>query len=78
MKFLLVLLVVAVGFFVWRAGRRDKTEERVQPPPQTKAVQDMVACAHCGLHLPRPEALAGQRGAYCSDDHLQRAGDRRA
>ena len=26
----------------------------------------MVACRHCGLHLPEAEALRGQNGTYCS------------
>ena len=33
--------------------------------------QDMVRCAHCGLFLPRPEALAGGGDWYCSEAHRQ-------
>jgi uncharacterized protein len=29
----------------------------------------MVACAHCGLNLPRSEALEGPDGFYCSEEH---------
>jgi uncharacterized protein len=32
----------------------------------------MVACAHCGMHVPADEAIAGQGGApYCSAAHRQ-------
>jgi len=32
----------------------------------------MVRCAHCGLHLPAADALAGPDGAvYCSAAHRQ-------
>jgi uncharacterized protein len=32
----------------------------------------MVRCAHCGLHLPATDALAGPDGAvYCSTAHRQ-------
>jgi uncharacterized protein len=30
----------------------------------------MVRCAHCGVHLPREEALADGRLWYCSQAHL--------
>ncbi len=38
------------------------------------APQDMVACALCGLHLPRPDAVSGNDGRlYCSQEHRQSA-----
>jgi uncharacterized protein len=38
----------------------------------------MVACAHCGLHLPAAEALPGGQGEhYCSLEHRV-AGEGRA
>jgi len=36
----------------------------------------MVSCAHCGIHLPRDEAVAGTRGLYCSSAHRSAEGDR--
>jgi uncharacterized protein len=29
----------------------------------------MLSCAHCGLHLPRDEALPGRGGVFCSEAH---------
>lgn len=75
MKYLLVLLVVLVGVWAWRHGRR--LENRRPPPPgagQAAAEpQDMACCPVCGLHLPRSEALAGRKGLYCSAAHRQQA-----
>jgi uncharacterized protein len=31
----------------------------------------MVACLHCGTHLPESEAVKGRHGAYCCDEHRQ-------
>lgn len=73
MKYLLVLAVVFVAFQIWRARRRVPA-----PPPRARGTpaspQDMVACAHCGLHLPRSDALLspGQQ-PYCCAEH-QRQG----
>jgi len=34
-----------------------------------KTPPEMVRCAHCGVHLPRPEALAAGALHYCSPEH---------
>jgi uncharacterized protein len=73
MKYLLVLLVV--GIVLWLMfGRSRKPADRAdaarpaaggpaEPAP-------MLACAHCGVHLPRDEALRDGVGrAYCSEAH---------
>ncbi len=66
MKYLLVLLVLAVAYGLWRSKTR-------RPPPATvrpaAAPQAMVECAHCGLHLPRSEALAQGAQHYCCNAH---------
>jgi uncharacterized protein len=36
----------------------------------------MVSCSHCGIHLPRDEAVAGTLGLYCSTTHRSAANDR--
>jgi uncharacterized protein len=64
------LLIVAVLALLWllRGARR-----RVVPPPQKPAgspePQAMLSCAHCGLHLPRDEALPGRGGVFCGEAH---------
>lgn len=72
MKFLLVVLVVVVGLWML-LGR---TRRRVDPPASTpkpggsNEVSPMVACAHCGVHLPRPDAMFDADGrVFCSDAH---------
>lgn len=73
MKYLLVLLVVAVAIHIWRRNRRARMAARAQGDGRTIAPpQDMVACATCGLHLPRADALAlpAARGQYfCCAEH---------
>jgi uncharacterized protein len=72
MKFLLLLIAVFVLFWLlrgsWRRARR--------PPPgptpgDGTAPQTMLRCAHCGLHLPRDEALPGRGGVFCGEPHRQ-------
>jgi uncharacterized protein len=68
MKFLIVIaVVVLVGWLILR-GR----EKKVDAPRASAPValpQAMVQCEHCGVHLPRGDALLDTRGAFCSDAH---------
>ena len=71
MKYLLVIAVVVVFYLYWKKQRRP-----LQPPPSAARplppAQQMVACAHCGLHLPARDALtdSAQR-TYCCAAHQQ-------
>lgn len=64
-----LIIALAVALLLWllfgRTGRRDK------PPRSTRrgGAEDMVICAHCGVHLPRSEALAARSLHYCSAAH---------
>jgi uncharacterized protein len=69
MKFLLVFLVVLVIAWRWRAWResaqRKKRNAQVGDTPST----EMIPCRQCGMHLPASEAVTGQLGRYCSQEH---------
>ncbi|MEA3393181.1 MAG: PP0621 family protein [Pseudomonadota bacterium] len=72
MKFLLLLVVVVVAVWLWRSGRlADAASKRKPSPPPPP--QDMVRCAHCGVHFPQADAVAGRNGLYCCVEHRQRA-----
>ena len=74
MKYLLVLVVVLVGAWLL-LGR---SQRRGQPPadggvaarPKRAEPTAMVACAHCGVHLPSSEASFDAEGQpFCGDAH---------
>ena len=72
MKFALLVVAIVVLLWLLRGARR-----RVSPPPekppempaQPAEPQPMLSCAHCGLHLPRDEALPGRGGVFCGEAH---------
>ena len=77
MKYLVVLLVVGVGFWMLLSrlrgpGRAPRdgasTKPAATPTPKAGPVV-MVACAHCGLHLASADAVADGTQAYCTDAH---------
>jgi uncharacterized protein len=70
MKFLLLIALVLLVVWVMRGGPRidvPKAPPTPAPPPPKR--EDMLMCAHCGLHLPRGEALPGRGGVFCGEAH---------
>ncbi len=61
----LILLVVAAVWLVRRALRAGKPG--VKPPVQG----DLVACARCGMHLPRAEARESDGRLFCGEEHAR-------
>lgn len=72
MKYLLVLVVVVgILWLLMRQRSRPAAAERGakpgRPPDQPAA---MLACAHCGVHLPLDDALNDAAGqVFCSEAH---------
>ncbi len=82
---LFLLLAVLLAIFWW-LGSRVRARRAEAPPADAaadanrRAQEPIVPCAHCGVHLPRSEAIAYQGLHYCRASHLpeaqQRSGDR--
>jgi uncharacterized protein len=70
MKYLVVVLVVVVAVWLMIRGRN-----RSAPPAATsrretgQPAQALVACSHCGVHLPMADAVADRTGNYCTEAH---------
>jgi uncharacterized protein len=74
MKYLLLVLVVGVVLFLMFGRQRksggDGPASRPTPAPRDKDVAAMLACAHCGVHLPGDEAVRDEAGrSYCGEAH---------
>ncbi len=73
---ILILVLVVLAVFWWLRAKRKPDLKRTQerppsvPPPR---VQNMVACHHCGTHLPETDALQQAGHWYCSPAHRDAA-----
>jgi uncharacterized protein len=77
-KYVVVILALLLGVWLWRKNRADAQEEKQRPVPQPAqrpsapvTPQIMRSCVVCGVHLPQSDTLIGKKGHYCSDAHRQ-------
>lgn len=70
MKYLIVVLVVVIVAWLMLRGRSKPQVESRRSGPADSRAEAIVACRHCGVHVPRAEAIEDRGGAfYCSDAH---------
>lgn len=77
MKIAVILLAIIAAIWFFKASRRGADSARKSVPKNTENPQvpalDMVRCNFCEVHLPRPDAIEGEKGIYCSLEHQRRA-----
>lgn len=67
-KLMLLALGVWVIYLIFKSyGRSIKQDVE----PRNEAGEDMVRCAHCGVHLPRSESIVSQGEFFCTNEHRQ-------
>jgi uncharacterized protein len=77
MKYLLVFVVVILGYMLWRAGRvQQSTKFNSTEKPSKSSPQHMVRCTQCGVHLPNGEAIHQAGAVFCSLEHAQNHKDK--
>jgi uncharacterized protein len=71
LRLLGVALLVGLVWWFLRRLRLGAGEAQVPSPDSAKKLE-IVACGHCGVHLPRQDLLPGRNGAlFCSEAHRQ-------
>jgi uncharacterized protein len=64
MSRLLMLIAIAVVVYLLLKSYRKNL------PRQDNAVaEDMVRCAHCGVHLPKGESVQADGHSFCGAEH---------
>lgn len=66
---LFIVAVVALWWLIRATLRRQVRPPDAVPREPARPAQAMLACAVCGVHMPRDEALPGRGGVFCSEAH---------
>jgi uncharacterized protein len=69
---LLVLIIAAAVIYVVLTGVFRTRRPRAESAPE-KSAEPMVPCVHCGVNLPRSEALESGGRFYCNEEHRRLA-----
>lgn len=62
----LILIIIIIALVYWLLKSYSKQAPKQDEPAKT---QDMVSCAHCGVHLPKNESLLVEGKYYCCAAH---------
>lgn len=67
-----ILLLIAIGFVALALLRTyQRSLGKPSEPAREDVVEDMVKCAHCGVNLPRSEAIYSSGEFFCTPEHKQ-------
>lgn len=78
---LIIILLMIVVWWLRRALQKPLDDFRAirrkrAANSEPEALEQMVACRHCGVHVPEGEAVREGDAVFCSEDH-RRLGVRR-
>jgi uncharacterized protein len=74
MKVLTWLLIILGAMMISRminARNASSRREAAQPGKASNGIESMVSCAHCGIYMPRSEALLIGKRTWCCEDHAR-------
>ena len=69
MNLLRLLLIALAVWIVIILIRNARAKKRTLDQRPGKQVENMVECAHCGIHLPENEAIRDGDTFYCCEQH---------
>lgn len=66
-----LLFIAVIGVVLWWAFGRERPKASSAASSRRKALpaEPMVRCLHCGVHLPRSEAVGAGDALFCSESH---------
>ena len=67
-RIVLLLIIAGLVYLVFRGFLRVNTKPKSEVAARTEKGEDMVACARCGVNLPRSEAQPQGTLFVCRDN----------
>ena len=63
-RLLLLIAIVVVVYWLFRSYLKGNIPQKNNP-----VAEDMVCCAHCGVHLPKGESILVGGCSFCCAEH---------
>lgn len=63
------VILIAFGFLVFWLLKLFRRKQKHSADTNLGAVEDMVRCAYCDVHLPESESIAGSGHNFCCVEH---------
>lgn len=70
-RILIIIAIIWLLIHLFKQYRERRMEHLSNAQEQKKITDQMVKCAHCGLHMPETEAIKQGHSYYCSQEHYQ-------
>ena len=67
-RLFLFFAIAVVVYLLIRSYRKNVTGKNVHGQDEA-AAEDMVRCAHCGVHLPKGESVQADGHFFCGAEH---------
>jgi uncharacterized protein len=71
MIYRLLILFLIVWFLFWIIKKQFSLGADKKPSLKSDQSEDMIACAHCGTHVPRSSGVESDGKFYCSREHAE-------
>ncbi|HEX3099006.1 MAG TPA: PP0621 family protein [Usitatibacter sp.] len=63
-----ILFYILIGVMIWLLWRGSRRVGARPQPPESARAEDMVACARCGVHMPRSDSREEGGRLVCRDN----------
>lgn len=70
---LLRIIIILFGLWLVLEIIKRALASHKNHPSRKPSIASMVACAHCGVHLPESEAIQKDGKYYCCEEHRKTA-----
>ena len=73
---LLRIIIILIGLWLVLQIIKRALASRNNPSPRQPSLANMIACDHCGVHIPESEAIRDGTKVYCCEEHQKAANKR--
>ena len=71
MTLIRILIIALVAWLLLRMLKNWANRNSIEKKDNNAKIATVVPCQHCGLHVPKNEAIRSNQQYYCCQEHLR-------